>query len=236
MAQTIFDNRFRDHPSFIASKKKEPRPNFIWAFLGASGYGKTITSIEVAKKWRANNPGKKIYVFDPKGDIQASGILRKSDLSIPRGMKHFGHILTKQTPDKKFIHRDFLLILDDYKAILTDDRTPDSFLDFLYFAREMNVDVILSTHSPALIIPRLAYYVTHYSIFYTLGSAGGFSEKSANFVTCEQARIWINKYVMEYGKCMHQFPNFPHIEVDSMNDRSVTLKNMDKEKMMALVA
>lgn len=212
-----------------------PRGNFVWAYSGASGYGKTAQEIQTAKLWLKYNPRKSIIAFDPKGDIEKSGILVAGrDKIIPRGMKDFGHELTRQTSDKKFVYNDFLLILDDYKAILTDDKTPESFLDFLCFARQMNADVILSTHSPSLIIPRMAYYITHYSIFYSQGASGGFEKKSSNYVACEQARILINKYVSEYGK--GEYPNFPHIEVDSANEKDLFLVNIDEKKMMKLVA
>lgn len=212
------------------------RGNFNWAFIGASGYGKTADSIVKATKWRKYNPRKKIYSFDPKGDLAKSGLLINGfDYDIPVGFKDFGEELTKRRADKTFVHRDFLLILDDYKAILTEDRTPESFLTFCLFAREMNVDVILSTHSPALIIPRLAYYITHYSIFYSQGSAGGFQKKSNNYVACEQARILINKYVTEYGKGIENFPNFPHIVVEGINDKSIDCVNIDKQKMLKLL-
>lgn len=213
--------------------RAEPRPNFTWVFVGASGYGKTVSTIQVARLWRKNNPRKKIYYFDPKGDIKSSGILRDGDVEIPRGMRDFGAVLCRQKPDKSFYHHDFLLILDDYKAILTDDRTPASFLDFLAFAREMNVDVILSTHSPALVIERLSYYVTHYSIYFTQGSAGKFSDKCANYVACEQSRILINKYVMTYGK--GAYPNFPYIEVSTLNEAVVTPVNVVKSKMESIL-
>lgn len=226
-------NQFQKTTFSNPVKTVETRETVVWDFLGSSGYGKTVSKIEHARIWRHFNPTKKIYAFDPKGDIKKSGLLRPGfDIEIPIQMVDFGNELIKQNADQTFIHKNFLLILDDFRVLVTRDRIPDSFYKFLAFAREMNADVFLSAHSPQLIQPRLSTFITHHSIFFSGGSGGKFHPETDNYLCCEQARISINKYVRAYGK--GQYPNFPHMVVERNNDRVIHNENIDKAKMLAL--
>lgn len=42
------------------------RNEFVWAFIGANGVGKTSTAMRIAKDWQKANPCKKIIIFDSK--------------------------------------------------------------------------------------------------------------------------------------------------------------------------
>lgn len=210
------------------------RENFIWAFIGANGTGKTVESMKLARAWRKANPRRKIICFDPQGVFTRELLDKDKDILIKRGMKDFGKELTKELPNGQgYKYRDYLLIIDDYKMLCTDDRTNEGFLDLLALRRIVNCDIILSTHSPKLILERLSYYVTHYSIYFTSAAEGGFDKKANNYALCEKASRIINKYVLTYGK--GQYPFFPYIMVHSKSDK-LKLRNIDKAKALPLIA
>jgi len=209
------------------------RKNFVWAFIGANGTGKTVTSLQLARAWRKYNPRRRIIAFDPQGVLEAS-LLDKGcgDLVIPRGEKNWAKILTREIAPHQYQFTNYLLFIDDYKMLCTDDRTNEGFLDLLALRRFINCDIILSTHNPSLILERLSYYVTHYSIYFTSAAEGGFDKKTANYANCEKACRIVRQYVMQEG--MGTYPRFPYALVTDRK-KEIQLYNMDKKKVMDII-
>lgn len=209
------------------------RKNFVWAFIGANGTGKTVTSLEIARAWRKYNPRRKIIAFDPQGILEREILSAEyGDITIPRGYKDWAKKLTTEIAPHKYMYDNYLLFIDDYRMLCTDDRTDSGFLDLLALRRYINCDIILSTHNPSLILERLSYYVTHYSIYFTAAAEGGFDKRTANYANCEKACRLIRQYVIENG--MGTYPKFPYALVVA-NKKNIEMFNVDKAKMMNVI-
>ena len=112
---------------------------------------------------------------------------------------------------------------------------PPDFLDLLALRRRLNLDIIYMVHNPKLILERLSYFSTHFSVFRTESHANDFAEKIQKFLTCQQASSLINAYVrtMDEKEYNAQYPNFPYVFVQNDSD-SLFPMNMDEEKINAL--
>lgn len=122
--------------------------------------------------------------------------------------------------------RNALLILDDYRLLLPKSQASQELAELLAFRAQWNIDIIYICHSPALVLNILTYYTTHYYIFYTLAQKNSFEKKIPHYELCETARNYINKYVRFHPEHKGNYPNFPHIVVDAMNEKLIT-QNID---------
>lgn len=209
------------------------RKNFVWAFIGANGTGKTVTSLQLARAWRKYNPRRRIIAFDPQGVLERE-LLDAScgDILIPRGLKNWAKILTKEIAPHQYQYTNYLLFIDDYRMLCTDDKTDSGLLDLLALRRFINCDVIVSTHNPSLILERLSYYVTNYSIYFTSAAEGGFDKRTANYANCEKACRIVRQYVIQHG--MGSYPKFPYALVTD-KAKDIRFHNMDKKKTMEII-
>lgn len=205
------------------------RKNFLWGFIGHNTTGKTPTAIELVKAWRQSRPGFKSIVFDPQGKFQDAGVV---DITIPQNLHDWAHILCEKNKDGTFKYRNSILILDDYRMLHHRDQIDAGFLDLLALRVKMNMDIIYITHSPKLILERLSYYTTDYSIFYTESQLGSFQSRIPKYVVCQKAAILVNKYVMKYGR--GTYPNFPHIHIKAESD-DLELINLEPTKVQLIM-
>lgn len=212
------------------------RTNFLWGFIGHNTTGKTPTAIEIVRAWKQSRPGWRSIVFDPQGKFKDAGCV---NISIQQNTKDWARILCSRDEsintgreEDKFIYKNSLLILDDYRMLHASNSIDPAFLDLLALRVRMNLDIIYITHNPKLILERLSYYTTDYSIFYTEAQLGSFASRIPKYVACQKAAILVNKYALEYGR--GKYPNFPHIHVKNESDE-LDLINIDQAKMMALL-
>lgn len=205
------------------------RANFLCGCIGHNTTGKTPTAIELVRAWRESRPGWKSIVFDPQGKFKDAGVV---DISIQQNTKDWARILCSKDESDKFIYRDSILVLDDYRMLHGQNSIDPAFLDLLALRVRMNMDIIYITHNPKLILERLSYYTTDYLIFYTESQLGSFQERIPKYVACQKAAILVNKYVLAYGR--GTYPLFPHIHVRNESDE-LDLINIDEKKMLALL-
>lgn len=228
----------------------QKRQAFVWFYVGQTGSGKTSTAIQTCKDWRRANKGKKIIGFDPHGDFEAAGLLTHT---IEENDKNWAEILMTRIcvncnkvkhPDKpicvkcgkdvwRFKFQDSLLILDDYRSLLTADTLPRDVLRLFALKRKLGLDIIFSTHNPALLIERASYYLTTINIFSTESDSGDFSKKISRYVPCQKGANIINAYVMELGgvddeRYRSMYPNFPYVMVTN-NSNGLIFMNMDEK-------
>lgn len=173
--------------------------------------------------------------------MNSTGFFEKAglvDILIKPSNKDWAKTLCKQEKDGSFKFANTLLILDDYRQLHPHDSMDTGFLDLLHLRARMNMDIIYIVHAPKLVLERLAYYTTHFSIFFTLSQNKGFSDKIGNYIACQKASIMINKYVVAYdllNKGTEIYPNFPYIIVKGDNDSVVQPVNIDKRKLLTLL-
>jgi len=208
------------------------RGNFVWAFIGASGTGKTVTAVQLAKDWKRakKKVGGKIFAFDPHDAFD--GI---SDVKITANDTDWAKIMMQKNPDGTFMFLHSLLILDDYRSILPSDKMDRNFYDLLALRRKLDLDILYITHNPKLIIQGLVYWNTHFSLFKTEAMSDDFAEKIPKFLICQQASNVINAYCKAYHATDYDllYPNFPYIVIKNDSDVFFPV-NMDDDKIKAL--
>lgn len=225
------------------------RQAFVWAFIGKTGSGKTSTAVQMMKEWKRANRGCRLIGFDPHD------VFRKEKLMtsfITENDTNWAEILMTRLcvnckkvkhPEKEhcikcgksnwiFKFQDSLLAADDYRNLLTANSTPANVLSLLGMKRRIGLDMIYIMHNPKLLLERLSYYVTNFSIFATESTAGDFSDKISKYVPCQKAANLINQYVAELGGVdsdiyRGMYPNFPYIMISNEND-DLNLMNMDQ--------
>jgi len=208
------------------------RNNFVWAFIGKSGAGKTVTAKQVAKDWKRTRKrkGGKIFAFDPHDAFY--GI---ADVKIDAKDEDWASIIIQKDKRGHYPFANSLIILDDYRTLLKSDKMPPDFLDLLALRRRLNLDIIYMVHNPKLILERLSYFSTHFSVFRTESHANDFADKIQKFLTCQQASSLVNAYVrpMEEKEYNSLYPNFPYVFVKSDSDQLFPM-NMEEEQINQL--
>lgn len=215
------------------------RQVFLWAFIGHTGVGKTVTAVELAKMWRKANPNGKVIGFDPHDILTNSGIL---DYYISSKDENWATWLMQRDKNGKYKFSDSLLILDDYRSLLDGNDCPTDVLELLALRRRLGLDWIYITHNPKLILNRFTYYTNFISIFYCEAHASDYSDKIPKYAACQKASNMINKYILkkiEEGRIKNPnytkddfmkecYPNFPHVIVRMESDQLEAM-NMDQK-------
>jgi hypothetical protein len=193
----------------------EKRLNFVMGFIGHNRTGKTATAKQIAMHWKQSRPNGRILAFDPQYQFRtiADEIIYGTEV-------HTWH-------KKALSYRDSLIIFDDYKALMPGRNAPDGLLELLTMRSHYNIDIIYITHSPSLVLNTLTYYTTHYMIFYTQTSMGGFEKKIPNYLYVQTAINEVNKYVGKYGR--GKYPLFPYITFDVQAEK-MSAVNMNNAK------
>lgn len=196
-----------------SESKIEKRGNFVFGFIGHNRTGKTSRAIQIAEKWRENNPNGKIVTFDPQTKFS-----HISDDFVYSGMDK-DEVYTRLVNELRE-EVSSLVILDDYKILHKKERSTETWLeDLLFFRSEYNIDIIYIIHNPALVVEIFTYFTTHYFVFYTESKIGTWEKKIPNYTLCQTASLYINEYVREHGR--GEYPNFPHIIVETETERLI---------------
>lgn len=225
------------------------RQAFVWALYGKTGSGKTSFAIFLAKQWKKFNKDKKVIGFDPHGNLAQAGVLHhkieETDTDWPSilmtrlcekcsRIKHAEKDKCEKCGHDKWRYKfqGCLLILDDYRSLLTSDATPEDVLRLFALKRKLGLDIMLIMHNPKMLILRIATYVTKHLIFATQSLAGNFSDRITEYVSCQKAANLINQYVLEMGgvdcdryRKMH--PMFPYVMVHN-DSETLEFENMDE--------
>ena len=186
------------------------RENILAGFIGTNRTGKSSLAVTTAEIWSKQNPEDTIISFDPQNKFR--------HLS--------GYNIDIEDDDwidkcKKF--HNCLLILDDYRLLVREDRSPKGLDGLLYNRAFQNMDIIYICHSPALIHNIFTYLTTHYYIFHTLATDGAFKKKIPNYHLCVAAANKVNQYVKKCGRGKHpddpEFDDqgFPYIIINTEN-------------------
>ena len=188
------------------------RENFAMMFLGHNRTGKTSVALSVARLWKKTHKGKNVICYDPQVNKFQEVVTHDiTNLKDSERLEYLGTIY------------DSLVIFDDYRVMLDNDRTPSELLDFLQFRNERCNDVIFITHSPSLVLTRMTTYLTHYYIFYTQSLDKGFSDKIPSAHMLVKLKDLINKYVKNFGKGIYipatPAKSFPYIVFDTERER-----------------
>lgn len=240
------------------------RQVFLWAFIGHTGVGKTSTAVETAKIWKHANPNGKVIGFDPHDILKkeklldyyinandenwAEWLMQKICSSCGSKNNYQNNECTKCKKNKLYYKfANSLLILDDYRSLLTRNDCPPDVLDLLQLRRRIGIDWIYIAHNPKLIIPRFVFYQTTMSIFFTESHASDWSDRIPNYASCQKASNLINTYVLSRIEDMRRvnpnagkddfmricYPNFPHIIVNMDSDQLEAV-NVDPKKINEL--
>lgn len=208
------------------------------------------------KDWKKANPRGKIIGFDPHDVLKREGLLTNyitendvnwAEILMTRicigckAIKHPERENCTRCGKNKWIFKfqNSLLAADDYRNLLTANSTPADVLSLLGMKRRIGLDMIYIMHNPKLLLERLSYYCTNFSIFATESTAGDFSDKISKYVPCQKAANLINQYVAELGgvdsdRYKSMYPNFPYIMISNDND-NLNLMNMDQNIVNKLV-
>lgn len=235
----------------IIKTPMEKRQPFLWSMIGHTGTGKTSTAVQMCKDWKKAYKGKKIIGFDPHDILRREKLI---DYYISARDENWAEIIMTQEcnncnrtkdPQKerctkcgksvfRYKFANSLLVLDDYRSLLQSDKTPSDFMDLLMLRRRIGIDIIYICHNPKLIHVRLAYFTTHYSIFYTESHAADFSDKIPKYADCQKAANLVNQYVLSYGR--GAYPDFPYAIVRPETNDELELMNIDPQKVAVLKA
>ena len=167
----------------------------------------------MATNWKIENPKKKVVCFDPQNKFKDLG-------------DYFITMYDDSWKQKLTELRDCLLILDDYRMLHDKNVTDKSLMILLHMRCEWNVDIIYITHSPSLVLNSLAYYTSHYFIFYTKAQLGTFKAKIPDYIMCQHASDAMNLYVKTVGN-RGEYPNFYYAVVDSERE-SISVENVNE--------
>lgn len=174
----------------------------MFAFFGANRTGKTTLLKALAADWRKSHPGCKVISFDPQHLLQ--GV---SD--------EFILITEKNTwVDRVLRTRNCLLIIDEFRLLHTAAQSSDHLLKLLALWAQYNIDIMLTFHSPALVLDTLTYYITHYMVFYTQATKQKYQDKLSNFEIVLNASAFVNNYVEQQGT-LGNYPIFPYVCVNN---------------------
>jgi len=183
---------------------KNKRQPYLIGFIGTNRTGKTSTALNIVKSYKKANPKNEIICFDPQNkfgeyaDYFIQDILDLNNLI-----------------DRK----DYLLVLDDYQALLPSDKMHHLFITLLTYRAENGVDIIFITHHPSLIKQQLSYYMTHLFIFYCNLSDDvvGINKKVVNAEKIEKLFREIEQEFIKNGG--GEYPNFKHIVYSNQEDK-----------------
>lgn len=203
------------------------RNNFVLCIIGASGTGKTVTAVGMAKdwKWSRRKIGGKVIAFDPHDDFKSV-----ADVKIDAKDEDWAKILMQKNRDGTFMFSNSLLILDDYRSILQGNHMDTGFYDLLALRRKIGIDVIYITHNPKLILQGLAYWNTAFILFRTVAHSDDFEGKIPHFLTCQRACNLINAYTRTFEEKDYNnlYPNFPYVFV-RLDSEQLFPQNMQQE-------
>lgn len=220
----------------------QPRQNFVRIDFGINSTGKTPTQIYDAAAYQKVFRKKKIIVFEGQDKWMDAHRRRqlRIDLIIPKGNDQWAEMLqeyTEPTPGNKIYKwADSILIIDDFKLLLTGHDTPADFLGLFALrpSPKFNMDMMFSCHEPRNILEGIAGYPTHYHVYANSAKHSTFIDKIPDcYRECIQASLVINKYTSLYAGYYDvntHTPYFPHIVVRKDNPKPLHCVNMDYEK------
>lgn len=186
----------------VKQKKDDGRTNFCFGFIGTNRTGKSSVAKFIAQQWKDANPDQIVVSHDPQDNF-----IEESDYFITPGDDEWAL--------KCLRLRNALIILDDVRLINDKNTAVKGLQELLYYRAKYNLDIIHICHNPSLLLNILAYFTSHYYIFYTNAQEGSFKKKIPNYSLCEAASSRVNKYVSLFGR--GKYPDFPYIIVDCEN-------------------
>lgn len=192
-------------------RESDIRENEFIQIIGTNGTGKTAKLKELLKKWKEYNTGITMG-FDPHHELSD-----ELDITINPTESNWREQVLRL--------RDGIIVIDDFKVLHPKNITESWLLNLMQFRRAWNVDIIMVTHSPSLVLTTMCYYITKYYIFYTETTLGSWKKKIPNYTQCQAASLYINKYVSIKGK--GKYPDFPFMIVDNKT-RKVTGVNIKR--------
>lgn len=199
------------------------RENFLMGFVGTNKVGKSHVAVNIAELWSESRPDDTIIAFDPQNKF-----------------RHIANYIIDIEDEEWIIkckeYHNCLLILDDYRLLVREDKSPKHLDGLLYNRGFNNMDIIYICHSPALIHNIFTYLTTHYYIFHTLATDGTFKKKIPNYHLCVAAANEVNKYVKTNGRGKHPLDpeykgqGFPYVMIDTERQTSKAYNQNKKAK------
>lgn len=193
---------------------EKERDNFLYVFIGANRCGKSVTARKHAVAWKRANPGRLIIGYDPQR--------RFTDLIDV-------HINPEDDEWALKLHkfRDALIIIDEFRQINENPQPVKGLRTLLAQRCDWNLDIITIFHNPDVVLNCITALATHYYIFLTNVKEGGFRDKIPNYTLCVVASKEVNRHVKTFGKGSFPACDFPHIIVDTEQQRLRAI-NMSK--------
>ncbi len=168
----------------------------ITCLIGHNRVGKTSIERDMIKSYRKTKPSHhKVFAFDPQRKLQDL-----IDRKIDNGRNIYN--IVDNDWEYFFERRDFLLVIDDYRFLLDDDKLDKNFYKLMSLRDENGIDIILSMHHPEMIHKKVAFYVTDFFLFYTVMSddTSDCRRKLMNADVILFIMDSINKYVAIHGR------------------------------------
>lgn len=202
------------------------RGSNIVGVIGTNNTGKTVLIRDLiglfnkkrSKFNSSNYPSNyhKIVVYDVQNRLQ--DLLMEGDLNILPNDKDW---------KKKILNlRDSLIVLDDFKVLIPNDKMEEDLLNILAFRMEYGLDLIFAAWHPKLIIPRLAMFIDKYYLFATNCDEKDFASRiNGSRDMAISFKQLLDKEFSSYtdNEYKNLYPNFPFIYYDSGKNKAVKI-------------
>jgi predicted secreted protein len=97
--------------------------------------------------------------------------------------------------------------------LIPGNSTPADFLNLLTHKKRIGLSIIYVAHSPKLILERITYYTTHYSVF---DLNENIQDKNFMYKNLQIAKDLMKEHILMFGK--GTYPKFPHIILKSVTE------------------
>lgn len=124
--------------------------------------------------------------------------------------------------------KNALIILDDYRMLHQSNQSDPLLSDLMCLRAENNLDIIFICHNPKKILESLTYYANFFYIFYNKSKDKDWEDRLPDSELCISGSDFINNYVRKNGR--GEYPKFPHVIVDTDNEKIIT-QNIDRKKI-----
>lgn len=194
-------------------KQTKQKENFVTCIVGTNRSGKLTLAKQRAKAWKKENKTGKVLAFDPTDNFITCGFV---DEIIK--YKNWAKFLCEQNKDGSYKYANSLLGLNTYRMLNPSEKLDEQFQNLLHNTGAINMDIIVTVHSPKFIHLRLSHFITDYCMLPTL-DLDQFDDNQYQPENLNNIKEIINRYqgiANPEGKKKF-YPKFPHINYNTKN-------------------
>jgi len=182
-------------------------------------YNKKRDILEKKNKYPSNY--NKLIVYDPQHAFQ--DLMREGDVNLD--------MADKEWEEKVLRYRASLVVLDDYKELMPNDRLSDGFLKLMSARARFGLDFNMITWSPKLIMPRLEIFINKYILLKVNSDDKEFADRIAgDKPTVIGIKNSLNREFMRYTDEEYKklYPNFPFVFWDGARNKAMKVNFKNK--------